>query len=176
MPWPPRITPIACGFASLHRGDVQAELEAGPPPRHPHHPVAEALLGQRLAVGRGGQRDARVGVQVVDVRGVDQAVHRGVDRRRGAALAVQAVVERGDHLVLALDARVDVDQRAQPVQPQHRQTRLGQRAEVAAGALDPQQLDRLPVTGSVAVALGRGVAAGVVGVARVGTRAGSTRA
>ena len=67
------------------------------------------------------KRDPGVGVQVIDVRGVDQPVHRGVDGRGGAALAVQAVVERGDHLVLAVDARVDVDQRAQPVQPQHRQ-------------------------------------------------------
>ena len=75
--------------------------------------------------------------------GVDQAVHGGVDRRRGTAPAVQAVVERGDHLVLAVDARVDVDQRAQPVQPQHGEAGLGQGAEVAAGALDPQQLDRL---------------------------------
>ena len=71
-------------------------------------------------------------MQVVDVRGVDEAVHRGVDRRRRAALAVQAVVERGDHLVLALDARVDVDERAQPVEAQHREAGLGQGAEVAA--------------------------------------------
>jgi hypothetical protein len=95
------------------RGDVQAELEARPAPRHPDHAVAEALAGQRLAVGGGGQRDAGVGVQVVDVRSGDQAVHGGVDGRRRAAAAVQAEVEGGDHLVLALDARVDVDQRAE---------------------------------------------------------------
>ena len=125
----------------LDRGDVEAELEAGPPPRHPDDLVAEDLLGQLLAVRGRGDRDAAVGVQVVDVRRVDEAVHRGVDRRRGAALAVQAVVERRDHLVLALDAGVDVDERAHPVQPQHGQARLCERAEVAAGALDPQQLD-----------------------------------
>ena len=63
----------------------------------------------------------------------------------GAAPPVpkQAVVERGDHLVLALDAGVDVDEGAQPVQPQHGEAGLRQRAEVAAGALDPQQLGRL---------------------------------
>ena len=124
--------------------------------------------GQRLAVGRGGERDAGVGVQVVDVRGVDEPVHGGVDRRRRTAPAVQAVVERGDHLVLALDARVDVDERAQPVQPQHGEPGLGERAEVAAGALDPEQLDRLAGDRVGGGALGRGVAAGVVGVARVG--------
>jgi hypothetical protein len=40
----------------LDPGDVQAELETGPPPGHPRHPAAEARLGQRLAVpGRGQQ-------------------------------------------------------------------------------------------------------------------------
>ena len=102
------------------------------------------------------------------MRGVDEAVHRGVDRRRGAALAVQAVVERGDHLVLALDAGVDVDERAQPVEAQHGEAGLGQRAEVAAGALDPQQLDGLAGDRVGLGALGGGVAAGVVGVPRVG--------
>ena len=72
---------------------------------------------------------------------VDEAVHGGVDRRRRAALAVEAEVERGDHLVLALLARVHVDERAQPVEAQHGETGLGERAEVAAGALHPQQLD-----------------------------------
>jgi hypothetical protein len=150
-------------------GHVQPQLEARPPPRHPGHPVAEALAGQLLAVGRGGQRDAGVGVQVVDVCGADQPVHRGVDRRRGAAPPVQAVVEGGDHLVLALDARVDVDQRAEPVQAQHRETGLGQRAEVTARALHPQQLDGLAGHRVGLGALGGGVPAGVVGVARVRT-------
>ena len=155
----------------LDRGDVEPELEAGAAPRHPHDLVAEDLLGQRLAVGGGRDRDAGVGVQVVDVRGVDEAVHRGVDRRRGAALAVQAVVERGDHLVLALDARVDVGERAQAVEAQHGEARLGQRAEVAAGALHPEQLDRLAGDRVGLGALGGGVAAGVVRVLRVGAEA-----
>ena len=80
-------------------------------------------------------------MKVVDVWRVDEPVHRRVDRRRRAALAEQAVVERGDHLVLAVDARVDVDERAQPVEPQDGEAGGGERAEVAAGALDPQQLD-----------------------------------
>ena len=158
----------------LDRGDVQAELEAGSAPRHPDDLVAEDLLGQRLTVGGGRDRDAGVGVQVVDVRGVDEPVHGGVDRRRGAALAVQAVVERRDHLVLALDAGVDVDERAHPVQPQHGEAGLGQGAEVAAGALDPDQLDVLAGHRVGLGALGGGVAAGVVGVLRVARPAGST--
>ena len=88
-----------------------------------------------------GDGDAAVGVEVVDVGGGDEAVHRGVDRRRRAAPPVEAEVERGDHLVLALLARVDVDEGPQAVEAQHGEAGLGQRAEVAAGALHPQQLD-----------------------------------
>ena len=102
------------------------------------------------------------------MRGVDEAVHRRVDRRRRAALAVQAVVERGDHLVLAVDAGVDVDERAHPVEPEHGEAGLGQGAEVAAGALHPEQLDVLAGDRVGLGALGGGVAAGVVGVLRVG--------
>ena len=72
---------------------------------------------------------------------VDEAVHGGVDRRRRAAPAVEAEVEGRDHLVLPVLARVHVDERPQPVEAQHGEAGLGQRAEVAAGALDPQQLD-----------------------------------
>ena len=168
MPWPPRTQPMACGFSRLDLGDVQAQLETGPAPRHPDHLVAEDLAGQLLTVGGGGDGDAGVGMQMINMGGVDQAVHRGVDRRRRAALAVQAVVERGDHLVLALDARIDVDQGAHPVQPQHGQPGLLQRAEVATGALDPEQLDRLTGDRIGLGALGGGVAAGVVGVLRIG--------
>ena len=153
----------------LDRGDVEAELEAGPAPRDPDDLVAEDLLGQRLAVRGGGDGDAGVGVQVVDVRGVHQAVHRGVDRRCRAALAVQAEVEGRDHLVLTVHARVDVDQRTHPVEAQHGQTRLGQGAEVAARPLHPEQLHGLAGDRVGLGALGRGVAARVVGVLGVGT-------
>jgi hypothetical protein len=152
---------------ALDGGDVEAELEPGPPPRHPGHPAAEALAGQLLPVGGGGEGDAGVRVQVVHVRRLDQAVHGGVDRRGGAALAERAEVERRDHLVLALYARVDGGQRAQRAQAQDRQARLGQRAEVAARALHPHQLGRRSGDRVGRGALGRGVAARVVGVARV---------
>ena len=137
----------------LDRGDVEPELEARPAPRHPDHLVAEDDLGELLAVGRGRDRDPRVRMQVVHVCRIDQPVHRRVDRRRGTPLAVQAVVERGDHLVLALDAGIDVDEGTQAIEPEHRQPALGQRSEITAGALDPQQLDGSLVTGSVSVPL-----------------------
>ena len=141
MPCPPRMQPMACGFASLIA--AMSSPSWNPGRRHGTHTTESPkhLRGQRLAVGGRRERDARVRVQVVHVRRVDQRVHRRVDRRRRTALAVQAVVERRDHLVLALDARVHVDQRAQPVQAQHREVLLRQRAQVTARALDPEQLD-----------------------------------
>ena len=99
--------------------------------------------------------------------GLDQAVHRGVDRRRGAAPAVQAVVEGSDHLVLAVDARVDVDEGAQPIEPQYGESSLAQRAEVAARALDPEQPDRGSGRGIDPCPLGGGVPPGVVRVAGI---------
>ena len=150
-----------------HRGDVQAELEPGPPPRHPPHPVPEAGPGQFLAVGRGGERDPGVRVQVIHVLRVHQSVHGRVDRRRRAPFAMQAVVEGRDHLVLALHPRIYPGQRAQPVQPQHGQPAGGQRAQVPAGPLDPQQPGRLAGHRVRHLALGRGVAARVVGVAGI---------
>ena len=171
MPWPPRMQPIASGFAALIAAMSSPSWKPGR--RHGTHTTLspKVFCGELLAVLRRRERDAGVGVQVVDVRGVDEAVHRGVDRRRRAALAVQAVVERGDHLVLAVDARVDVDERAHPVEAQHGEARLGERAEVAARALHPQQLDGLARDRVGLGALRGRVAARVVRVLRVGAEA-----
>ncbi len=170
----PRGDPVAAedaadGFRMVpaDRRDVEAELEAGPPPADPGHPVPERLAGEGLAVRRRRQRDPGVRVEMVDVGRVDEAVHRGVDRRRRAAPPVEAVVERRDHLVLALDARIHVHQRAEPVEPEHRQPGVGERAQVPARALDPQQLDGRPRHRVDRRPLGRRVAARVVRVPRV---------
>ena len=171
MPCPPRMQPIASGFSALIAAMSRPSWKPGATPRHPDDLAAEDLLRELRAVLRRRDRDARVGMQVVDVRGIHEAVHRGVDRRGCAALAVQAVVERGDHLVLAVEAGVDVHERAHAVEAQHRQARLGERAEVAAGALHPEQLDRLTGHRVGLGALGGGVAAGVVRVLRVGAEA-----
>ena len=91
---------------------VESELEAWAPPRQPRHSVTEALAGERLPVCRGGQRDPRVRMQVIHVSRFDEAVACGVDGRRCTTAAVQAVVERGDHLVLVFDSAVDIDELA----------------------------------------------------------------
>ncbi len=153
----------------LDRGNVQAELEAGAPPRHPHHPIPERLTGQFFPVDRGRQRDPRIRVQMIHMRRVHQTMHRRVNRRGGAALAVQAVIERRDHLILPVHAGIHVNQGPQPVQPQDSEVLLRQGAKVTTGPLHPQQFHRFPGDRVGLGALGGGVPTGVVGVPRIGT-------
>jgi hypothetical protein len=47
------------GVGVVDGGDVEAQLEARSAPRDPGDAVPEDLLGQRLAVGGGGEGDAR---------------------------------------------------------------------------------------------------------------------
>jgi len=87
------------------------------------------------------------------VRRVDEAVHRGVYGWRGTARAVEAVIERGDHLVLAVNAGIDVDEGAQAVEPEDRQARVGECAEIAAEPLTHISSTGEPVTGSMPMPL-----------------------
>ena len=149
IPCPPSTAPIASGWSFAIAAMIEAELEAGSSPRDPRDAIPETLPGQPLAVGGGRERDPGIRMEVVDVGGVDEAVHRRIDRRRRAPATMEAVVERGDHLVLALDARVDVDEGAQPVQPKHGETT----ASVSVPRSPPEPLTHRrsmgrPVTGS----------------------------
>ncbi len=128
---------VPCG----HFGDVEAELETRPAPGDPDDSLTEASLGQRFPVGSGRKSDTCVRVKVVDMVRFNQAVHGGVDRRRCTTLAVQAEVERRDHLVFTLLARVNRHQFTQTVQAKNSEALVGQRAEVAARALYPDELD-----------------------------------
>ena len=170
-PWPPSTAPMTSGSLA------DSSACAGPAPSRaastaPTRPSRPRSAAPALAVGRARQRDHRVGVQVVDVRVVDQRVHRRVDRRRGTAGSVAAVGEQADHLVLVLDAAVHLVQRHQPVALEHRQAVGLECAEVAAGALDVEQLHLLAGGRADLGHLGRGVAAAVVGHGRVRARAG----
>ena len=70
-------------------------------------PVAGVELRQLpLAIGAGGQRDAPVGMQVIDVVERQERVQRRVDRRRDAVLAERAQRIEGDHLVFVRFAAV----------------------------------------------------------------------
>ena len=167
MPWPPRMQPIASGCCSLIAAMSRPSWKPGR--RHGTQTTLSPKISLvsfspsaavAIAMPESGCRWSTCAASTSPCMAVS------IDGR-GAALAVQAVVERGDHLVLALDAGVDVDQRAHPVEPEHREAGLRQGAEVAAGALDPEQLDVLAGHRVGLDALGGGVAAGVVGVPRV---------
>ena len=153
---------------SLYCGDVESELKARPPPRHPRHLLAEDLVRQPLPVGGRRDGDAAVGMEMVDVRGIDEGVHGGVDRRGGGAASMDAVIERGDHIVFVRFAAIDVDERAYAVEPERGEAGFCQGAQVTAGPLHPQQRHRLPGHRVVRLRLHRGIAARVVGVAGVG--------
>ena len=57
--------------------------------------------------------------------------------------AVRPHVHDDAHFVLTLDPGIDVHQLPHPIQPQYRETGLGQSPQIPAGTLDPDQLDRL---------------------------------
>ncbi len=168
MPWPPRMTPMACGW--VRRTSAMSRPSWKPGRRHgthttrsPKHSLVSASPSAAVAraMPASGWRWSTCGAST------RACIAVSID---GAAppAAMPAEVEGGDHLVLAVDAGVDVDQGAHPVEAQHGQALGGERAEVAAAALDPQQLDRRVGHRVDVLALRRRVAAGVVGVARVG--------
>ena len=170
IPCPPNTQPIACRVRGLDRGDVQAQLEAGPAPRHPHHPLPENRAGQLLTIGRGGDRNTGIGMQMIHMRRIHQTMHRGINARRGAALAVQAEIERRDHLILPLHPRIHLHQRPHPIQPS---TAKPVSFSVPRSPPEPfthNNSTGSPVTGSVSDALGGGVPARIVGVLRIRTQ------
>ena len=173
MPCPPRTQPIASRvLVPIGRRCPVPSWKPGR--RHGTQTTRSPKIsrGQLLAVGGGRQGDAGVGVQVVDVQ----------RHRRGRASRCRSTAR-------PRPCRAGSSRRPRPSRPRGRRPGRrrpataagrggaprgpdsGQGAEVAAGSLDPQQLDRAwPVTGSVP-ALGRGVAPGVVGVLGVGAEA-----
>ncbi len=134
------------------------EVEAGHHVRNDDHEVAVDLADSRLAVGRVGDREQRVGVGVVDVFVGEQRVQDRLDRRRRGA--------RPRHVRRQLVDHVEVGQRRQlreagEVREAHRrEPGFGDRGEVPAAALDVE--DVLVVADQVALAqLDRRVAAAV---------------
>ncbi len=156
------------GMGDGEIAQAQGEPEAGPLPVEPADLVAVDLLHEAPSAGGGSQGDDRVGMDVVDVRGGEQCVQRRVDRRRGATRLAEATREQCDLVVLVLDPAVPAFQGADPHDVQSGQALGAQRAQVAAGGLDPQLGDRLAGDGVDAGHLAAGVAAGKVGDAQVG--------
>ena len=146
----------------------QAELEARPLPRQPADLAAEDLCRQLLAVLGGGDRDDRVGMHVVDMLPRHEGVQRRVDRGRARVEVERAVGEVAHHLVLVLDAAIELLQAFELRLVERGEAVELDGADVAARALHPQHLDRLAGERILLHHLGRGVAAAVVGDALVG--------
>ena len=102
--------PNSVRVALVDRCDVEAQLESGAAPGDPGDPGAKDVSGQSFAVCRGRDGNDAVGMQMVDMRSLDQAVHRSVDGWCGSTPAVQAEVKSGHHLVLPGLSGIDGDQ------------------------------------------------------------------
>ncbi len=153
----------------LNGRDIEAELESWTPPVHTHDFVAEAILRERGAIDARGEGDDGIGMQVIDVIRIDESMHGGIDRRRSAAAAHEAMVETLNHLVFELESAVDGLQASQALDIERRKSASLECAEVATGTLhihDERLLTRCRVE---LHALGRSIAAGVVRVLGIGT-------
>jgi hypothetical protein len=128
--------------------------------------MAEALVElAELVAGVGGRRDrdAPVGMEMIDVGERQEAVQRRVDRRGDGVLAERAQRIELDDLVFQRRAAVAAAQVVQLAQVQRGEPRALDAAEVAAAALDPQHLLRAAVERVGLRELGAGVAAAEVG-------------
>ena len=98
---------------------VQRQLETGPPPGDPAHLVAVATFGQLFTIGRSGQCDDGIGMEVIDVSHLEETVHRGVDARCGAGRAEETEIEQLMHLVFARLIPIDITEAAYSVETEH---------------------------------------------------------
>src|SRR5262245_10517544 len=89
------------------------------------------------AVGGCGQRDAPVGMQVIDVCEWQEAVQRSVDRRSDGILAERAERIQLHHLILERGPAVPAAQTAQLAEVQRGKSGALDAAQIAAAALDP---------------------------------------
>ena len=119
------------------RFDERRQLETGPLPRHPDDAPAESaieLLELLPAVGRCGERDGPVGMQVIDVRRGKKRMQRRVDRGGDAVVAERSGRIVIDHLVFESFAAIAGFQLLQLVEVEEREPCVGNRAEIAAAA------------------------------------------
>ena len=152
----------------------ETEVEARPLPGHPAHLVAVYFSRQPLLVLAGGDGDDGVGMGVVYVLLGHEGVQRGVDGA-GAGIEVEDGVRIvADHFVF--DSRLDAFfvgrvvnalQLMQFLQVEGGEVGALGRAQIAAGAFDPQHVDLLAGQGIFHGQLGGGVAAAGVGDALV---------
>ena len=131
------------GMIGRHLAELQAEIEAGTLPRQKADLVAVNLLRQLFGVGRGRDRDHRVGVDVIDVARGNKGVQRRIDRGRARIEIEGAMVEQRDHFVFMRDAAIQPLQRLELIEIEGGEAVALHRADVAARALHPEHSLRL---------------------------------
>ena len=134
------------------------------------------FLGQGFAVLGSGDRDDRVRMHVVDVLAREEAVQRGVDRRSARIQVERRVIVHADHVVLGLGleafvraGRVGLLEADELVLIERGKVLTVAGAEVATGALDPEDLSLLSGEGVRFFNFGGGIAAAGVRDALVGS-------
>src|SRR5918998_908055 len=111
-------------------GDVLRHGEAWPLVVEPDGFAPERIPDELPSVGRGRERDDRVGVRVVDVRGVDERVEQRLDRRPRLVGHERAAAEVVDHLRVV--HRVAFDEWEDLVEPKGGETGGGDGGQVGA--------------------------------------------
>ena len=99
------------------------------------------------AVGGGGEGDAPVWVQVIDVFEGEVAVERGVDGGGNGVVAEGAKRVHLDHFVFELDTLVAAREREELVEVEGGKTLALDASEVAATAFDPEDVFLLAARG-----------------------------
>ena len=143
-PWPPRIRPSSAELDSASRPTVSPSSNPGR--CHGTHATSspKTVRVRPLAVPRGGNRDHRIRVHVIDMTMREEAVERGIDARRARVQVERAMPEIRRHLVFVLAAAIDRAEAVEPVEIQRGEAIELCRTQVAARAFHPENLDGFP--------------------------------
>ena len=163
---------VRLGAGNILHGE--AELEARAHPLHVSHFTSKNLLGQRLAILGGSNRDNRIRVHVVDMLAWQETVQRGINRRSARVEIERGVVIHRHHVVLGLGlqalvsaVRIDRLQANELILIEGGEILPEARAQVAARTLDPEHRGVLARQWVLFNNLGGGVAAARVGDALI---------
>jgi hypothetical protein len=115
--------------------NMPRHFEAGPLVVQPDRLLPECLLCKFAPTRRGSEGDDRVRMGVVDVRGRDEGVKQGFDRRSRLVRSEHATEEIVDHCSVVHS--VALTQREDLVQTERCEALVRDGREIGAGAFDP---------------------------------------
>ncbi len=146
-------------------GDVFREREPRTLPRNPERFVTEHALRELSPAWNGGERDGRVRMGVIDVSRREERVQQRLDRRPRRVRVERAAADVLEHFLVG--HLVALEEEAQVVETERRESRLRDRREIGSRRLHPH--DRHRATRMIdRESLHRRVAAALVGNRAVG--------